>query len=126
MHALTLLAAFLLAVIATARLARLVVHDAYPPMEALRIRWEVYQGNRDAASRHRPGTLAAVRHGWGPLLTCPFCCTPYLAAVVLGVAMLAGVWSPGWSWASVWWTGAVWASVSYLAAMLVVRDEPED
>lgn len=128
MHALILLAAFLLAVIATARLARLVTSDAYPPMEAIRTRWEVWQANRDAHRpiAHRPGTLASIRYGWGPLLTCPFCCAPYLAAAVLAVGMAGGVWQPGWSLAGVWWTGAVWASVSYLSAMLVVRDEPED
>lgn len=115
MHALTLLAAFVLAVIATARAARLVVHDAYPPAMAVRTWWI-----------NQTEVRGGWRADWAPLVTCPFCCAPYLAAVVLGVGMLAGIWQPGWSLAGVWWTGAVWASLSYLAAMLVVRDEPED
>lgn len=114
-HPLALLVAFLLAVIGTARVTRLIVHDSYPPIERLRIgflRW---------ASR------TPRRGPWSPLMTCPFCAAPYIAAVVLAAAVLADVWSPdlgtvnGW-----WWLLAVWASVSYLAAMLVVRDEPYD
>ena len=113
MHALTLLAAYVLAVIATARAVRLVVHDAYPPAVAVRTWWlnhtEVHGG---------------WRAEWAPLVTCPFCCAPYIAAVVQAVAMGAGIWSPGWSLAGAWWALAVWASLSYLAAMVVLRDEP--
>lgn len=122
MHALTLLAAYVLAVIATARAVRLIVHDDYPPTAALRRWWF----NQTVAK-------GGWRKDWAPVIVgrdggsgCPFCCAPYVAAVVLTIEIVVGVWSPGWSWASVWWVGAVWASLSYLASMLVVRDEPED
>jgi hypothetical protein len=29
-----------------------------------------------------------------------------------------------WSWGGWWWLVNVWAAVSYVAAMIVVRDEP--
>lgn len=112
---LALAVAYVLAVIATARAVRLVVHDAYPPAEAVRLWW-----------LNRTEVAGGWRASWAPLVTCPFCAAPYIAAVVQGVAMLAGIWSPAWSLAGVWWTLAVWASLSYLAAMLVVRDEPAE
>jgi hypothetical protein len=123
MTELTLLAAFLLAVVATARLTRLLIHDAYPPTVALRLWW----WNQTVAK-------GGWRTGWHRLLVgddpddsgCPFCAAPYLSAIVLAVGMAAGIWQPGWSLAGVWWTGAVWATLSYLAAIFVVRDEPLD
>lgn len=122
----TLLAAYLLGVLATARATRLLTTDAYPPTEALRVRWHIWQANRETARpRLRPGSLASLRYGWGPLLTCPFCAAPYVGAAVLAAAIAADVWEPdlttltGW-----WWTLAVWASGVYLASSYVVRDEP--
>lgn len=122
---LTLLAAAVVGTLAVARAVRLVTADSYPPAEHLRIAWEVRQANRDAHAQARPGTLAAVRTGWGPLLTCPFCFAPYAAAVNLTWALLAGLeWTGDLSWSSAWWVVNTWAAVSYLAAMIVVRDEP--
>lgn len=125
MEALTLLAAFLLAVIGVARATRLLIHDAYPPTRALRRWW----WNQTAGK-------GGWRAGWALVLVdpddpdgsgCPFCAAPYLTAVALAVAIAGDVWSPdlgtlgGW-----WWILAVWASISYLAAMVVLRDEPLD
>lgn len=110
---LTLLAAFVLGTVAVGRAARLVTHDAYPPMQWLRLRWLTWAGQTER------------REGWGPLLTCPFCCAPYLAAGNLAWALTAGLeWGPFWS--SAWWVVNAWAAVSYLAAILVVRDEPAE
>lgn len=124
MTALGLLAAFLLGTIATARATRLLIHDQYPPTRALRRWW----WNQTIAK-------GDWRFDWHKLLVgedpdesgCPWCATPYVAAVVLAVAITGGVWSPdlttveGW-----WWTLAVWASGAYLASILYVRDEPAE
>lgn len=113
---LALLAAFLLAVIGVARAVRLIVHDAYPPAEAFRAWW-----------LNRTEVKGGWRASWAPLVTCPFCAAPYVAAVTVALAVAGGVWSPdlttGAGW---WWALAVWASVSYLSAMLVLRDEPPE
>ena len=106
---LTLLAAVVLGTIAVARSVRLVVHDAYPPMEWIRDRWLAWAG------QHAPG--------WASWLTCPFCFAPYAAAVNLGWALWSGLsWDSNWG--AAWWVVNTWAAVSYLAAMLVLRDEP--
>lgn len=118
---LTAVVAFLLGSLAVARATRLVTADAYPPAEALR-RWWFNQ------------TIAkgGWREGWAPLLTdkdgghgCPFCAAPYAAAVNLTWAYLAGVATGGTGgWVTAWWLVNLWAAGSYLASMVVVRDEP--
>jgi len=110
--------AFVIGSIAVGRAARLVVHDAYPPMQWLRDRWLVWtetDGKQSARDRHRWLT------GWSPLLTCPFCFAPYAAAVDLAWYLVADGW-----WADAWWVVNVWAAVSYVAAMIVLRDEPPE
>jgi hypothetical protein len=114
-HAITLLAAYLLAVIATARATRLITWDSWPPVLALRLRFLTWTGRTEARDR------------WSPIATCPFCVAPWIGLVVVAVAVVAQVWRPnlgtlaGW-----WWLLAVWASLSYLASMVVVRDEPPE
>lgn len=108
---LLLLAAFVLATLAAARLTRFVVHDDFPPMEYVR------------------GTYRRLV-GYGPwegLVTCPFCFAPYAAGGLLALGIGFDVWTPDLSeLASWWWIVVVWASMSYLAAMIVVRDEPPE
>ena len=118
-----LAAAVVLGTVGVARATRLLVADAYPPAVALR-RWWLNQ----------TVMKGGWRAGWAPLLSgddgsggCPFCAAPYVAAVSLVWALLAGVQDPGiatGSWAWWWWVLNLWAAVSYAAAMLVVRDEP--
>lgn len=122
MIALQLLAAFLLGVIAVARATRLVLHDHYPPAEAVRRWW----WNQTVAKDDWRAPWHLLLVGEDPTKPgCPFCLAPYLAAVTLAVAIAGGVWSPdlgtlgGW-----WWVLAVWAAGSYLSAMFVLRDEP--
>ena len=120
---LTLLVAYVLATIATARLTRLVVHDSYPPAAAFRRWWF----NQTVAK-------GGWRAGWAPLVSgddgtggCPFCASPYLAVPVLAVGIAAGVWEPDLATLAGWgWLLAVGASLSSLAAILVVRAEPVD
>lgn len=109
--ALTLAVAYVLAVVAVARLTRLVTSDDFPPVAWLRLQWE---------RRTTPGK-------WQELATCPFCFAPYAAAGALALAVAADIWTPdlgsvaGW-----WWMAVVWGSGSYLASMIVLRDEPPE
>lgn len=124
---LTLTAALIVGTLAVARAVRLVTADAYPPVRVLRDRWEAWQANRDIdpTMQSEDGELHGITHGWGPLLTCPFCFAPYAAAADLAWALTAGLdWTGSWSWSSAWWVVNVWAAVSYVASMIVVRDEP--
>jgi hypothetical protein len=109
---LELLAAAIVGILSVARTARLVVWDEYPPMIWLRDRWDERIGE----------------DGWGKLIHCQFCATPYMAVVmfVWGYLVLGGVagdtWSAEWWW---WAVNGVWGG-SYLAAIVVAYDQPED
>lgn len=100
-------------ILSTARLTRLLVHDKWPPAVTVRVWW-----------------MNATNHGpWADLVTCPFCVTPYLTAGILTWGLAVGVpdgdaaaWSAAW-W---WWLFNGWLALSYLAAMVVVRDEPAE
>lgn len=104
-HPWVLLAAALVGVVAVARATRLLTQDEWPPVVRLRAAWS-----------------NLVRHGsWAVLVECPFCSAPYLAAVDLVWALLAGLDGDGF-WTVAWWVVNAWAAVAYLAAMVVVRD----
>lgn len=119
---LALLAAFLLAVVGVARATRLLIHDPYPPAAALRRWW----WNKTVAKGDWRASWHNVLVGEEPNESgCPFCAAPYVAALALAAAVWADVWSPELDTLRGWWLLlAVWASVSYLASMLVLRDEP--
>jgi hypothetical protein len=106
--------AFTVGAVAVARATRLVTSDKYPPAVWVRVHWINFAGSRDRM------------HDWAELAECPFCFAPYAAAVDLTWAVWSGAaGDPGmWSWGGWWWLVNVWAAVSYVAAMIVVRDEP--
>lgn len=97
------LAAFFVGVLAVARFTRLVTEDDFPPILWLRSRW-------DRATRNSH---------WSILLECPFCFAAWVALADLT-----------WAWVSrlhpAWWFCNLWFAVAYLAAMIVVRDIPEE
>lgn len=105
---LTLLAAFVVGFIAIGRAARLATHDDWPPGRWLRNWWVTHAGE-----------------SWGPLWLCPFCWAPYAAAIDLVWAVLSNLDAHRF-WGASWWIINVWAALSYLAAILVARDEPEE
>lgn len=114
--------AFVVGSIAVGRAARLVTHDAYPPMQWLRHHWVVWtESQTDATGSARRRERRTWLIGWSPLLTCPFCFAPYAAAADLTWWLLAEGW-----WADAWWVVNVWAAVSYVAAIIVLRDEPPE
>ena len=97
-----LIAAFVVGVLAVARITRLIVDDTFPPVRAA----------TDWYIRHTP-------EKWGALVECPWCVAPYITVVDM-----AWAWSTGLHWT--WWFGNVWAAVSWLAAWLTLRDIPPD
>lgn len=117
------LTAVVVGILSTARATRLLVHDAFPPVNALR-RWWFNQ------------TVAKGRPGWAPLLTdehggsgCPWCLAPWLTAINLAWALLAEVHTgppDPTLWAFTWWVLNGWLAASYVVSMIVVRDEPPE
>ncbi len=113
----TTVAAFIVGVIAVSRLTRLIVDDDWPPMvwlrgaylRALASLFHADQGDQQA----RRAT------SWYHLVECPFCVAPWLALGSLGWA-----WGSGLAWH--WWVFHLWLAAAYLAAILNVRDIPQD
>lgn len=97
------LAAGFVALVSVARTARLLTWDDFPPVMWLRTRYLAATGDSP----------------WSKLAQCAFCLSPYLAAGMVAWAVLSDL---AW-W---WWLPNVWWSLSYLSAILVSYDQPED
>lgn len=93
-------AAALVAILSTARLTRLLTQDVYPPVAWLRGKWDGVTESSD----------------WNILLHCHWCASPWLAAIV-------GAWGLSTGFQAAWWVVNGWLALSYLAAMVVERDE---
>lgn len=96
------LAASVIGILSVARTARLLVWDDFPPMM-----WA------------RAHLIALLGDQWGKVFLCSFCITPYLAT---GMAL--------WAWwadlNTAWWViNGVWGG-SYLAAIVVAYDQPDE
>ena len=102
------LAAIAVGVLGAGRLTRLLVHDSYPPAQRLRQWWtaRTWDKEKDEAGP------------WGLLVTCHWCASPYVFALVL-----ASAWATSLHWA--WWLFWGWLAGSYLVAMVVERDEKD-
>jgi hypothetical protein len=96
-------------ILAVTRVVRLVVDDAWPPME-----------------KARKAYARRASDEWLPLIECPWCVAPYVA--LPAVAWFALTFRfPTWTvnnWA--WWIVNGWAAVSWLAAYLTLRDIPPE
>lgn len=97
-----MVAAFVVGVLATARIVRLIVDDDFPPVLWVR---------RQIAKLLPPS--------WLDVLDCPWCAAPYVAIV-----NIAWAWASGLHWS--WWLGNVWAATAWIASYLCLRDVPED
>lgn len=91
--------AFLVGILATARLTRLLVFDDFPPTKWIRSKWDDWTDN----------------NGWNELLHCAFCASFYIGAFVVAIGFASG-FHPAW-----WATCSVLAG-SYVAAMIVASD----
>lgn len=102
--------AIAVAILGVGRLSRVVTHDLFPPAIWLRQTW----------------TNWTVKHGhqaWTSLFYCWWCFTPWLMAVC--IAWFALTFAPGWEWTAwAWWLLWGWLAVSYLASIILARDEP--
>lgn len=93
----------IIGILSTARVARLITHDTWPPMEWARPR------------------IAAKLGNWAELMVCPFCVMPYLTAI--NMAWWYWMDSTGNLW---WWIiPNLWAAAMYLGATYVAYDQPE-
>lgn len=97
------LAAFVVGTISVARTARLLIHDDFPPMVWLRLKFFTKVGDTP----------------WAKLMDCPFCQAPYLS-----LGMFVWAWLSDLAWW--WWVPNTWWSMAYLAAILFARDEPPE
>jgi hypothetical protein len=91
------LTAFLLTVGASARMTRLIVQDAYPPVAWMRQWW-----------------YAHIPARWAMLVTCAHCAAPWVTLVVGGVGY-------GLGFPTAWWLATAWLTASWLAGMLLER-----
>jgi hypothetical protein len=105
--------ALAIGVLAVTRVVRLIVTDTYPPMADLRDWWIEWSQHKGLGN-------------WTPLIECPWCAAPYVAApAVLWFASLVA-W-PGATWNLwLWWIVNGWAALAWIAAWLSVREDPPD
>jgi len=96
-------AAFILAVVASARLTRLVVWDKYPPTAWLRIKWDTITDDGE----------------WSVLAHCGYCFGLWAALFVVGWGWLSDL---HWSW----WLFCGWLTVGYFAAMTMAYDGDDE
>lgn len=96
-------AAFVLSVVASARITRLVVFDHWPPAVWFRMKWD--QWTNDGP--------------WSFLVHCGYCFNVWAALAVVGSGWLS-------DWHTAWWLVTGWLSVSYLGAVFVAFDGDDD
>lgn len=99
---LMIVAAVIVGVFSSARLTRLVTQDIYPPVAKMRDWWD-----------------SKVSGDWGILAFCHWCAAPW----VTGPILLWG-WLSDLHWS--WWLFNGWLAASYVASMIVERDEIKD
>lgn len=92
----------ILVALCSARLTRLVVFDSYPPAHALRSGWKRLVGEDSV---------------WSMLVTCHYCASPYLTALVWFPVFALNDMPFGWGFALV-----VWGALAYVAAIIVSFD----
>jgi hypothetical protein len=101
-HPILLILALVVATFGAGRLVRIIVHDSFPPAAWLRIQW-------DRITRDGP---------WSMLAHCHWCLTPWIMLICLGWGYLSNL---HWTWWAFWG----WLAISYIATMVVERDERE-
>lgn len=98
-------------ILGSGRLVRVIYYDAFPPATWLRMKWD--------ALTDRDGWLGQ----WNKLLHCPWCLSFWITLGCIGW-MIAG-WQVSWLMWS-WWVFWGALAASYVATMIIVRDEPEE
>lgn len=99
-------AAIVVAVLGVGRFARLITYDDYPPTIWIRSLWAGITKD----------------NGWTKLAECYWCFTPWAMLVCGGWFALGYLVLP---WVLiVWWLFWGWLALSYVASMIIARDEP--
>lgn len=94
-----IICAAVVGVLGTARVARLIGFDTYPPIAWLRSKWDGWTRDSD----------------WNSLVHCGYCSTPYIA----GANFAWGYWT---HFQFAWWLLNGWLAASYAAAIVVSYD----
>lgn len=105
MQLLTIAAAVVVGVVGSARVTRLVVADAFPPIAHFRAWWANVTSDKDGNEG-----------SWTVLFSCPWCAAPYIVAANMAWALLSDL---HWSW----WLFNGWMSAAYATSWIVFHDE---
>lgn len=95
--------AVIVAIIGSARLTRLITHDAFPPVAWLRAKYE-----------------DRVPEDWSLLVHCPWCMGPWMFLVCM-TWFVVSIFVPWLAWP--WWLFYIWMAGSYLTSQYVHFDE---
>lgn len=90
-------------ILSSARLTRLITQDVFPPAAWARSKWDNLTGDTD----------------WRTLFHCHWCMAPWTTLAV-------GLWGYLSDLHISWWFFNVWLAASYIASMVVERDEVVD
>ena len=99
--------AILTGLLGVGRLTRVIVYDDFPPSVWWRMLWGRWTG----------GTL------WEKLFTCWWCLSFWVSLLCIGWFLLIDV-APIFFWS--WWVFWGALALSYVATMVIVRDEPRE
>lgn len=94
-------------ILSTARMARFLTYDDFPPMEWLRTK-----------------VVGVLPDKWAGVMVCPFCIAPYLVAV--NIAWFLALYHHGDTFLWWWLLPNLWWGASYAAAIVVAYDMPEE
>lgn len=93
------------------RLTRVIFYDTFPPVVWFRMQWD--------RLTDRPGYVGQ----WNSLMHCPWCLSFWITLGCIG--WMVGGWYVEWlMWA--WWVFWGALAASYVATIVIVRDEPEE
>lgn len=101
------LLAIVVGVLGVGRLTRVIVFDDFPPSVWWRMKWSAW-------TKDGP---------WSKLFLCWWCLSFWVSLVCIGWFLLIDV-SPFFQWT--WWIFWGALALSYVATMVIVRDEPKD
>lgn len=94
--------AFVVGTLSAGRITRLIVHDDFPPVVWLRIKWD---DKTDGS-------------GWNKLLHCHWCFSMWAAAPI-------GIWAWLSNLHTSWWVFNAIMAAAYVAPMIVERDQKD-
>lgn len=99
--------AVLIAVLGVGRLARVLTYDKFPPAIKVRMFWDRVTSDGQ----------------WALLAHCFWCASPWIMLICMGWfyvgTLIVGI-------GIAWWIFWGWLALSYVASMIVARDEPAE